>query len=102
MLAIGSPSHNVSAAELRNSRSSLQTLQRPALVAPWGDSITQWCLHVGISISASAPAAGANGSTTMMCPPRSNTTHPTVYIRRQEANGSSITTDLKVTVQSHD
>src|SRR5678815_4802455 len=39
MLAIGSPSHSVSTAELRNSRTSLHTLQRPLLVAPCGLSI---------------------------------------------------------------
>src|SRR4029453_7733414 len=74
MLAIGSPSHSVSAAELRNSRTSLHTLQRPLLVAPWGLSITQWCRHVGTS--GSATASGAKGSITMGCPPPRSNTHP--------------------------
>src|SRR5581483_3392855 len=49
MLFIGSPSQRVSEAELRKAFTSPQSLQRPMLVAPWGLSISQWCLQVGAS-----------------------------------------------------
>src|SRR3989442_9011320 len=48
-----SSSQRWSVAELRNSRSSPQRLQRPRLIEPRGVSITQWCWQVITGASAS-------------------------------------------------